>query len=106
MPARPKKPTPRPKRSTKAPPMAWNAAVCALVEEEACELGAALALRTGLLLLLRGRVSDATSPAELTAGQERSFLAGLPQSLRSAGRETLRALHDLVPPARRARRSR
>lgn len=103
MPARPKKPTP----PTKAPPMAWNAAVCALVEEEACELGAALALRTGLLLLLRAHVSDATSPAELTAAQEQSFLARLPESLRSAGRETLRALHGLVPPARRrARRSR
>jgi hypothetical protein len=87
--------------------MAWEAAVHALLEEEACALGRALALRTGLLLLLRAHVSDATSPAELTAARERSFLARLPKSMRAAGRETLRALQDLVPPARRrARRGR
>jgi len=103
MPARRKKP----KRPAKAPPMAREAAVHALLEEEACELGRALALRTGLLLLLRAHVAEASPPAELTAAQERSFLARLPESMRPAGRETLRALHDLVPPARRrARRGR
>lgn len=107
MPARRKKPKRRPKRPTQAPPMAWEAAVHALLEEKACELGRALALRTGLLLLLRAHVSDADSPAELTAAQERSFVARLPEKLHPAGRETLRALHDLVPPARRrAQRSR
>jgi len=107
MPRRRKKPKRQPKRPTKAPPMAWEAAIHALLEEEACGLGRALALRTGLLLLLRAHVSDTTSPAELTAAQERSFMARPPESMRPVGRETLRALHDLVPPARRrARRGR
>lgn len=90
-------------RPTRAP--TWDDTIDALVGDQGREAARAIALRTGLLLVLRAQVPERASPAGLTVRDERAFVAALPCALAPAGRDTLRALRALTPdPTRPGRR--